>query len=472
MMDSVSVMQDVLLALQSVGHELLLFAAFFFVIGTIDELAVDLTWLWLRLTGRAKSKPVAQGLPSQPLRGKSAVLIPAWREAEVIGPTVAHMLKVWRQADLTIYVGCYRNDPDTLAAAMTAAGSDPRVRLVIHDRDGPSTKADCLNRLYLALGQDEVRRGLRYRSVVLHDAEDMVHPAALVTIDRALDAVDFVQLPVRPEPQHQSRWVAGHYADEFCEAHAKELVVRAALHAGIPAAGVGCGFSREALARLAVLRQGEGETGPFAAQCLAEDYELGMLLSRDGRGSTFLRLRDADGGLVATRSFFPAGLDEAVRQKTRWMHGIALQSWERLGWSRRPVDIWMALRDRRGPLSSLVLAAAYLAVAIELVLMTAQWAGYPLERSTGPALQAMLAITLFGLIWRGLFRIGFTSAEYGLGEGIRAPFRIPVANIIAILAGGRALSAYVQGLSGATVVWDKTVHSRHPAQAVSAGIRG
>ena len=92
----------------------------------------------------------------------------------------------------------------------------------------------------------------------MHDAEDMVHPAALAVMDRALAEVDFVQLPVRPEPQPASRWIAGHYSDEFTEAHAKALVVRDALGAAIPAAGVGCGFSREALASLARLRMASG----------------------------------------------------------------------------------------------------------------------------------------------------------------------------------------------------------------------
>ena len=35
-------------------------------------------------------------------------------------------------------------------------------------------------------------------------------------------------------------------------------------------------------------------------------------------------------------------------QKARWLHGIAFQGWERLGWWGRPVDLWMELRDRRG----------------------------------------------------------------------------------------------------------------------------
>ena len=71
--------------------------------------------------------------------------------------------------------------------------------------------------------------------------------------------------------------MGGHYGDEFIESHAKGLVVRNALGAAIPAAGVGCGFGRDILDALADLRRAEGGTGPFAAECLTEDYELGWL---------------------------------------------------------------------------------------------------------------------------------------------------------------------------------------------------
>jgi adsorption protein B len=67
-----------------------------------------------------------------------------------------------------------------------------------HDRDGPTTKADCLNCLYAALETDERRSGMRFRMVLLQDAEDMVDPAALGLLDAALAHADFVQLPVLP----------------------------------------------------------------------------------------------------------------------------------------------------------------------------------------------------------------------------------------------------------------------------------
>ncbi len=444
-------------------HELLLFAAFWFVISAIDEAAVDISWLWLRMSGQADAGKVPQGLAEAPLLGPAAIFVAAWREDDVIGAMIGHTLRAWKQRDFTLYVGCYRNDPATVAAAIESAGGDPRVRIVVVGRDGPTTKADCLNRLYAALRADEARRGAAFRHVIMHDSEDMVHPAALAVMDRALAEVDFVQLPVRPEPQPASRWIAGHYSDEFTEAHAKTLVVRDALGAAIPAAGVGCGFSREALSHLASLRLAAGGSGPFASECLTEDYELGLLIARNGGRSRFLRMRDEHGQLVATRSYFPATLGTAVRQKARWIHGIALQGWERLGWKGRPVDIWMALRDRRGPLTAIVLAAAYLLVVIEGILGLARLAGWQDWVAPSPLLRFMIVASFVSFVWRTAFRFAFTAREYGPLEGVLAVLRIPVANIIAIMAGRRALKSYVLSLGGAEISWDKTVHSVHPA---------
>ena len=444
-------------------HELLLFAAFWLVIGAIDELAVDLRWLWLRATGRARTGRLPEGLAAAALNRRAAVLVAAWREAEVIGPMIAHTLHAWAQCDFVLFVGVYRNDPATLAAALGAAGTDPRLRLVIHDRDGPTTKADCLNRLYAAMRDQERQDGQAFGSIVLHDAEDMVHPAALALLDAALEEAAFVQLPVCPEPQPASRWIAGHYTDEFAEAHAKDLVVRDSLGAAIPAAGVGCAFTREALEGVAQVRRARGESGPFAADCLTEDYELGLLVARQGGRGRFLRLRDEADALVGTRCYFPARFDEAVRQKTRWIHGIALQGWDRLGWASRPIDNWMALRDRRGPLTALVLASAYLLFFVEGLIGLAALLGHRPAGGQPSLLGPLLTLCFLSFAWRGVFRFAMTTRDHGPVEGVCAVLRIPVANLIAILAGRRALFAYVRSLFGGEVRWDKTAHRDHPA---------
>ncbi len=444
-------------------HEMLLFAGVFFLIGAIDDFSIDLLWIWLRLNGRANTPQFnGQHLATKPLAGLAAVFIPAWQEADVIGDTIAHALKAWPQNNMRLYVGCYSNDPETVAAVMRAAPRDPRLRLVIHEREGPSTKADCLNRLYRALCTDEQRVGAKARMVVFHDAEDMVDPAALGLIDLTMDRAEFVQLPVLPLPQVKSRWIGSHYCEEFAEAHGKSLVVRGALGAAIPAAGVGCAVDRMALARLAATHESRM---PFASDSLTEDYELGLAVAANGGRCRFVRARREDGELIATRAFFPSRLDHVVRQKTRWVHGIALQGWDRLGWTARPAEIWMRLRDRRGPLTALVLLLAYMLLALSALGWAASLMGYGQPMEMTLALKLLLAANFFSFVWRAMFRFGFAAREYGILEGVRAILRIPVANIIAIMAGRRALFAYVRSLAGHAPVWDKTPHFIHPARA-------
>lgn len=445
-------------------HELLLFAAVFFLIGAIDELAMDIAWLWLRFTGRAKTGQLSRpDLRHRSLGGRAAVLVPAWQEAPVIADTLRHALEVWPQQDLRIYVGVYRNDPATLEAAARGADGDPRVRIVVHDREGPSTKADCLNRLFRALQQDELREGRLARMVVLHDAEDMVDPAALAVLDHAINDNQFVQLPVLPVPQEKSPWIGSHYCEEFAEAHGKAMVVRDALGTSLPAAGVGCAFDRQMLGDMAAA---EGADAPFNEDSLTEDYELGIKVTALGGKSRFLRLRGEDGELIATRAYFPSRLDESVRQKARWMHGIALQGWDRLGWTGGPAEWWMRLRDRRGPLSALVLLIGYTLLALTLVLVAFKLAGAGPPWQPSPLLLTLVGLNLASFAWRAFMRFTFTRAEYGWREGLLAVVRIPVTNVISIMSGYRALYAYARSLRGAPPRWEKTAHDQHPARKI------
>lgn len=443
-------------------HELFLFAAVFFLIGAVDELAVDAIYGWLRLTGRTGS-PSPADAPAEriSLPFPAAVFIPAWREANVIGPTLMHALTAWPQSQVRFYVGCYRNDPSTLASAMVGGRGDHRVRLVVHDSEGPTSKADCLNRLYAALLEDERRLGLETGMVVLHDAEDMVDPAALGVMARALENASFVQLPVMALPQRGSRWIAGHYTDEFAEVHGKTMVVRDALGAGLPGAGVGCAIERGFLHRLAHRNRGEA----FATASLTEDYELGLEVTAMGGRSRFVRAHAADGRLIATRAFFPAHLSDAVRQKTRWVHGVALQSWDRLGWRGGACDIWMQMRDRRGPFAALLLVIGYLLVLLSAVQFTLAALDMAPAIRLSPLLKWLLIANLVALIWRAAMRAAFTARDFGWREGVRSIPRIVVSNTIAIMSGRRAFAAYLRTLAGEPPQWEKTEHRDHPVLA-------
>src|SRR5205085_8275296 len=125
---------------------------------------------------------------------------------------------------------------------------------------------------YDALVAHEAATGRSAKAVVLHDAEDVVHPYELRIFNALIERAALIQLPVHPLPDRHSRWISGHHCDEFAEAHIKELVVREAVGASIPLAGVGCAVARKPLAELAAMQGGK----PFAGGSMTEDYELGL----------------------------------------------------------------------------------------------------------------------------------------------------------------------------------------------------
>lgn len=450
--------------LDALARETLLFAGFGFLVGGLDDLLVDGVYLVRRLFGRDRPTRLSElGGPSSRL----ALFVPVWDEASVIGPMLDAALRRLEHPDFAIFVGAYPNDPGTIAAVAEVAARDPRVRLVIGPRPGPTTKGDNLNALWSALLADDERRGLRTRAVVLHDAEDMVHPAELRVFDALLDRHAVVQLPVRPLIRREHRLVSGVYADEFAESHGKSLVVRGAVGAGLPLAGVGCAIRCDALAALGVARNG----APFDAESLTEDYEMGLHLARLGWSGCFARVGDdRDGSAVATAAYFPDTVGAAVRQKARWIAGIALAGWDRTGWGRplALADHWMRARDRRAPLAMLVLATAHIALVLWALNVGAHWLAEAPGAPLGPLLERVLQVNAGLLCWRLVVRVVFTARAYGWREGLWAAPRLLVGNVITILAVRRALGRYVGMLRGRELRWEKTAH-RFPTREAEAG---
>lgn len=448
-------MDSVLWGLDAVTREVLLFAAFGFLVGGIDDLLVDAVYVVRRALGRDHRLRLDQlAPPNRP--GRFAVFVPAWDEVSVIGAMLDTALARIRHADFSIYVGVYPNDEATLAAVQAVAARDARVRLVVGPRAGPTTKGDNLNALWRALRRDDEARGAETRAVVLHDAEDVIHPAELAVFDALLDRYAVVQVPVLPLIRSDAWAVSGSYADFFAEAHGKAMVVRNAVGAGMPLAGVGCAIRCDALAALAEERGGD----PFAADALCEDYEQGLRLARLGFKGCFARVVDDHGELIATRAYFPDAIGPAVRQQGRWITGIALAGWDRTGWDRplAVADHWMRARDRRAPLAVLVLAAAYLALALWAITGAAHWLAGEARPPVDPVLGRVLAVNAGLLAWRMLCRVAFTWRYHGWREGLRAIPRLFVANAISLLAVRRAVWRYLTILRGSSPVWDKTAH--------------
>lgn len=442
--------------LSRAAGELALFAGAGFLVFGANDLVVDLIYFvrrfWRsRTVYRRNGRAFGSYYVFNRNPGFIAILVPAWDESAVIARMLESTLQRLDYPDYRIFVGYYRNDPATAAAI--ASVDDKRVQGVEVDRNGPTTKADCLNHLYDALVAYELDMGRSAKAVVLHDAEDVVHRFELGIFDALIDRAAVVQLPVLPLIDRKSRWVGGHYCDEFAEAHSKELVVREAVGAAIPLAGVGCAISRRALAELAAKDDGK----PFAGSSMTEDYELGLRLGALGHRTMFVRIPAEPGEprVVATRGHFPGTLGAAVRQKARWLGGIALAGWDRLGWSGGLGERWMRMRDRRGPLAALLLMAGYCAALLWSQLWVAEALGAPIQARMDPILTQLLRVNFALLAWRIVMRVSFTASAYGWTEGLRSIPRLIVGNVIAMLAAARAVSLH---FGGGAKSWDKTMH--------------
>lgn len=138
--------------------------------------------------------------------------------------------------------------------------------------------------------------------------------------------------------------------------------------------------------------------------------------------------------------------------------------WDRVGWSGGLAERWMRTRDRRGPLTALVLLAGYALVVLTGAMGIAQVTGLAQPVPLTPLLKGLLVANALAFVWRIAARFAFTAREYGLREGLLAVMRMPLANVIAIIAGRRAVLAYVATLGGRVAMWDKTDHDVHPAQ--------
>jgi adsorption protein B len=440
-----------LLALWHVAlAEALLLVALLVAINGLDDLAIDVLWLMMP---RRQRQP--QPLPPAPPPARFAILIPAWDVSAVIGAMLQRLLATLDWPDYTVFVGLYPNDPKGQAAV--AALNDPRLHVAVGATLGPTTKADCLNSLWRAALAEEAASGRPFAAIVLHDAEDLVHACELAVFSAHLPEYAMVQLPVLPLPDASSPLISGHYIDEFAEAHAKDLLVRQWLDAAVPAAGVGVAIDRAMLGRIADARDG----APFDAASLTEDYELGQHVhALGGRGRLVWVL--ADGQPVATREHFPASFDAAVRQKARWLTGIALAGWDRIGWRGGLVNRWMLLRDRKAPLMALLTLAAYgiaLLLGIDSLLRLALPAAARLPPVAGDVTRALLWLNWTLLCWRLLVRALFTLRVHGLSQAILTPPRALVGNFINAMAALRALSRYAQAVrTGRRLAWDKTIH--------------
>ncbi len=426
----------------------------------LDDLFLNALWAidWLKRKihpKRTMFPPGGRQLNAAPRR-KIAILVPLWQEHAVIADMLQHNLASIRYPDYHVFAGCYPNDDLTQEAVRSIANRFSSVHMAVCPHDGPTSKGDCLNWIYQNLLLYEEESKERFDLILTHDAEDMIHPDELRWINYYAGRYDFIQTPVLPVATPIWRWTHGIYCDEFAESHTVDMVVRAISGGFVPSAGVGTGYSRDAIDKLA--RSASNRI--FEPDSLTEDYENGLRLHRLGAKQAFVPISlSGDGArdFVVTRELFPHTWRSALRQRTRWVTGISLQGWQKFGWNLRPGEVYWFWRDRKGLLGNPLSCLANLVFLYGLA--TSLW-----NRVT-PAQSYLAAATLGIQIIRTLVRMGCTSRIYGMFFALGVPVRMAYANVLNSVATFRALGRYFASrIQRQPLKWMKTEHT-YPSRA-------
>jgi adsorption protein B len=391
-----------------------------------------------------------------------AILIPCWHEAGIIAPMLEFACTTLEYARYDIFVGVYPNDEDTVREALAGQARYHRVHAVINELPGPTTKAQNLNQMFAALHRFEGDDP--YDIIVLHDVEDVIHPLSLRTYNYLMPRHDMVQLPVLPLERPWYEWTSWTYVDEFAENHLKDLVLREAMGSFVPCAGVGCAFSRTALAAI-----GDDAAEVFPSRTITEDYQTALRLKLLGFSTILVHQRlgwtghkySTAASYVATRAYFPDKISTSVRQKSRWVAGICLQAWQSIGWRGNAAVRYSLYRDRKGLATNIFALAGYAVIAPVIALLI--WHQFDRQVAVpnigGRLVWLLLDAALFLALWRLLQKAIFVAAVYGALQGILAILRQPWGAIINGLATIRALALFGAALrSGKDMTWNKTSH--------------
>jgi adsorption protein B len=426
----------------------------------IDDFIPVLSCLFHRLFGLNKRPPASHQNPDVSER-RIAIFVPCWMEYGVIANMVRHNLSVIKYRNFDIFLGVYPNDEKTSAVAQELSRSYRNVHVAVCARPGPTSKADCLNNIFRRMVEIEGERDCYFDTVVLHDAEDLVHPDALATINRKRETHAMVQIPVLPLPTPFTKFTHAIYCDEFAEFQTIDMRARGFNRSFIPSNGVGTGFARCILDRL-----GEERGIIFDPVSLTEDYEIGVYIHRAGYPQIFVPLHFANRDIVATREFFPRRMGSAIRQRTRWVTGIALQGWERDGWrGSLPVKYWF-WRDRKGVITNplgLLTNVVFTYGLVDFAQSAAHHRPWAFATSN-PVILRLCLMTLVLQCFRQALRMACVGRIYGVIFALGVPLRSFHGNLINCSASFRAVYSYFHAKRNRRhVAWLKTDHA-YPSQ--------
>lgn len=424
-------------------HILLILGSLYLLLG-LDDLFLDLVAHKEKLEPLELSPDDKEQLQKLKQR-RIAIVVPAWKESNIIANMLRGNLKKIAYDNYHIFVGCYPNDLPTFRAVSEVARDTGRVTPVLNKVPGPTSKGQLLNLVLRELIEGHYPR---FDVILFHDAEDIIHPLSLQLINSEARRADFIQIPVFSLPIKRFLSVGATYMDEFAEVHTRDLLVRKHLGVSIPSAGVGFGLTRKAL--YALLKTPQDEL--FDSSCLTEDYVLGIKAHQAGLKQSFPccfeKGEDGQKNWIATFEYFPKNFLRSVKQKARWTEGIALQSAKKLGWCGTLLNCLFLFRDRKALLANCLGLFGLLAFPF--------MAFVPVEESGFLPIFGLNTLLLGNRLWQ---RSKAFKRVYQNTTGLEVVLRYPLSILVNGVAGLLAIKNYSWSLLvKEPTAWVKTEH--------------
>jgi len=435
---------------------------FWILLNGIDDILIDIAAVYSHFRRRSSKDPddripTEAELDAAPPR-LMAVFVALWKEHRVIQKMIDNNVRRLRYPRVEFFIGVYPNDSLTVAAVEEVVKRYPNVHMAMTPHDGPTSKADNLNWIYQRMLLHEQEHGVRFDMVLTHDAEDLMDPDALRWINYYAQFNDMVQIPVLALRTPFRKLAHGVYCDEFAEYQFKDMPARQALGGFIPSNGVGTGFSRRALETLAEWY----DNRIFEPACMTEDYENGFRINRLHLPQKFIPIQVREHRPIATREYFPQTLRLAILQRTRWVIGITLQSWEFHSAAETVRQLYWFWRDRKGLIGNLITPAAN--ILFLTGASTWAWSRFTHhEWLLARELSRFHAFYSVGLSIQALqttLRAIFCARIYGWRFACGVPLRVIVSNLINGVATTRAIAIYINArIRSRPLRWVKTEHA-------------
>lgn len=446
---------------------------------SIDDLIWDIYYEVNKKLGKIKV-PILDAKEIETIPPKMlAVIVAAYNEENVLKAVIRNLIlsNQYPRSMYHIFLGVYPNDEDTMKVAKELEEEFDNVHKIIHVLDGPSSKADNINNVIRNIYKYEEEKQIQFQAIVIHDSEDLVHPYEFQLENYLLEKHAAIQIPVFPLQEMPKlsnifkNMISGTYADEFAENHYRLLLARTTTNAFVPSAGTGFTIRRDLLNEFP-----DGEVFPVGS--LTEDYKLSLLFKQMGYDVYYVlenvsRLR-TDGTLakefISTRSMFPSNYRAAVRQKTRWIYGITIQSFKlkdifknrNLSFSSK----YSLYRDWKAKIGNLLLGPGYL---IFLYFILSLFYDLPIMYPRYSFSWYLMAFLSIMMIERQILRFLAVKNVYGYKSALIStllppllPFRMVIGNIINFHATLNAWKMHIlknkKRKSNKKPRWSKTDH--------------